>query len=149
MTTKSTLKGYTRTTSFGKLTSCSPSCCIYSGTVTQWVEQSFNPARRTNLIPTEATHSKMYKKCTQVKVWTKCCVSSTVILVGLVSYTLVFPGKKKKCGKCVHKTSTRSPLQTTYMMIYLKLLSRHKEYKQYLNGYTLSKESYMLCNWIC
>lgn len=56
------------------------------------------------------------------------------------------PRQKKKN---VENVCTRLPLQTTYMMIYLKLLSRHKEYKQYLNGYTLSKEFYMLCNWIC
>lgn len=45
-----------------------------SGTVTQWVEQSFNPASSTDLIPTEATHSKMYKKCMQRSVDKMLCL---------------------------------------------------------------------------
>lgn len=32
---------------------------LNSETVTQWVEQSFDPASSSSLIPTEATHSKM------------------------------------------------------------------------------------------
>lgn len=80
--------------SFGKFISFCPFYCIYSGTVTQWVEQSIDPASSISSIPAEATHSKIYKMCIYSHclgwVSTKAFVLSAVILIGLVSDTLTF-----------------------------------------------------------